>query len=117
MSDTADNWAVQILAPQESDATFRSPDDGGPVERHSAPVASRRGERVVNASVEAIKANWNDTVRKLTEIGEGLDSGSSGWGVSQIEVGLTLSATGQLLFIAEASAEASVKITLTRRPA
>lgn len=117
MSDTTDNWTVQILAPRESDAAFRSPDDDGPVERHSAPVASRRGERVVNASVEAIKANWNDTVQKLTEIGDGLDSGSSGWGVSQIEVGLTLSAKGQLLFIAEASAEASVKITLTRRPA
>lgn len=115
MSDTDKNWTVQILAPRDSERSFRSPDDGGDVERHSAPGASRRAEQVVEASVESLKENWNETVQKLTEIGAGLDSGSSGWGVSQIEVGLTLSATGKLLFIAEASAEASVKITLTRR--
>lgn len=115
MSETEENWTVQILAPRERETSFRSPEEGGEDELHSELMASRRGTRVVDASVDAIKANWNETVQKLAEIGEGIDDTSSGWGISEIEVGLTLSAAGKLLFIAEASAEASVKITLTRR--
>lgn len=106
MSEKIDDWMVQMLVPAPVAPAFRADDD---------PAPNRRGSRVVDASVDTIKANWHETVRKLAEIGEGIDDGASGGGVSQIEVGLTLSATGQLLFIAEASAEASVKITLTRR--
>lgn len=115
MTDAHDDWTVQILAPRSPERSFESPEGIDPVEQHPEAFASRRGARVVDASVDAIKANWHETVQKLTEIGEGLDDGSSDWGVSQIEVGLTLSAMGKLLFIAEVSAEASVKITLTRR--
>lgn len=117
MSETNDDWTVQILAPEVPDPAAEYQDDDAPVQRHSLPVASERGARVFSESVETIKANWHQTVQKLTEIGDGIDNGSSEWGVSEIEVGLTLSAKGQLLFIAEASAEASVKITLTRRRA
>jgi hypothetical protein len=87
----------------------------GSYRQHSEPAPSRRGNQVVEASVETLKANWHETVKQLTEIGDGIDDDQSKWGVSEIEVGLTLSAKGQLLFIAEAGAEASVKIKLSRR--
>jgi hypothetical protein len=106
MSENKADWTVQILAPAAGERSFRA---------EGEPERNRRGARVVDASVDTIKANWHETVQKLAEIGEGIDDGASGWGVSEIEVGLTLSAKGQLLFIAEASAEASVKIKLTRR--
>lgn len=116
MSESKDDWTVQILAPEPPvpSTEYRT---GRPFNEYSLSGPSRRGGRVVDASVDAIKANWQETIQKLAEIGDGIDDDAAGWGVSQIEVGLTLSAKGQLLFIAEASAEASVKITLTRRTA
>lgn len=36
------------------------------------------------------------------------------WHIDEIEIGLTLSAKGELMFIAEAGIEASVKVTLKR---
>ncbi|MBB3158592.1 hypothetical protein FHS07_002288 [Microbacterium proteolyticum] len=112
-----DDWTVQIYVPSPA------PGMSGPfAERGAYPpsagaptMRADRGGRVVDASVEALRENWRETVHKLVEIGDGIDDAESGWGVAEIEVGLTLSAKGQLLFIAEAGAEASVKITLTRR--
>lgn len=95
-----DDWTVQIYVPSPAD---------------ESPSLRDRGGRVVDASVETLRENWRETVEKLVEIGDGVDDAQSGWGVSEIEVGLTLSAKGQLLFIAEAGAEASVKIRLSRR--
>ena len=92
-----DDWTVQIYTPT------------------ARPGLRDRGGEVVEASVEALRENWADTVRALTAIGDGIDDDDARWGVSEIEVGLTLSAKGQLLFIAEAGTEASVKIRLTRR--
>lgn len=114
MSEAKDDWTVQILAPELPDPSAEFRED---IDRYALSGPLRQGGRVVDASVDAIKANWQETIQKLAEIGDGIDDDSAGWGVSQIEVGLTLSAKGQLLFIAEASAEASVKITLTRRQA
>lgn len=113
----SDEWNVQIFVPAEPGVPFPGiyeyRDRGVP--QATAPGSRGRAERVVDASVESLRENWRETVAKLVEIGNGVDDGASGWGVSEIEVGLTLSATGQLLFIAQAGAEASVKITLTRR--
>jgi hypothetical protein len=97
-----DDWTVQIFVPSPATET---------------PALRDRGGRVVEASVETLRENWRETVQKLVEIGDGVDDAESDWGVSEIEVGLTLSAKGQLLFIAEAGAEASVKIRLSRRMA
>lgn len=118
MSDQTDEWTVQILTPAGSRLlpTAENGSGEGPIRQHSGPVAAR-GAQVVDASVETLKSNWRETIQKLTAIGDGIDDDSVSWAVSQIEVGLTLGAKGQLLFIAEASAEASVKITLSRRTA
>ncbi len=114
----SDEWNVRIFVPAEPGVPFSGMhgyrDRGVP--QAKASDARGRADRVVDASVESLRENWRETVAKLVEIGNGVDDGASEWGVSQIEVGLTLSATGQLLFIAQAGAEASVKITLTRRP-
>lgn len=99
---TGDDWTVQILVP----------DDG---QSNILPDPVREGGKVVEASVEALRANWRETIHALAAVGDGVDDETSSWGVAQIEVGLTLNAKGQLLFIAEASAEASVKVVLRRR--
>lgn len=111
-----DDWTVQIFVPSPASpgaGVYAERGIGGP---YAGPPGFRdRGGRVVDASVETLRENWRETVQKLVEIGDGIDDAESSWGVSEIEVGLTLSAKGQLLFIAEAGAEASVKIRLSRR--
>ncbi|WP_295787191.1 hypothetical protein [uncultured Microbacterium sp.] len=92
-----DDWTVQVFSPRD------------------APGIAPSGGEIVEASVDALRESWHDTVEKLTAVVDGIDDDISTWGVSQVEVGLTLSAKGRLLFIAQAGAEASVKITLTRR--
>ncbi|WP_285137059.1 hypothetical protein [Microbacterium sp. lyk4-40-TSB-66] len=113
----ADDWSVQIYVPSPAEGMPRPSPERGMYPPHAGAPTIRgdRGGRVVDASVETLRANWRETVQKLVEIGDGIDDAESTWGVAEIEVSLTLSAKGQLLFIAEAGAEASVKITLTRR--
>ena len=112
-----DDWTVQIfVADGAAPAVHEYLREGGAVRHHSGPLA-KQANKVVDVSVEALRANWQDTVAKLTSIGDSIDDKPSAWGVVEIEVGLTLSATGQLLFIAEASAEASVKFELAKRGA
>ncbi|MFJ4039173.1 hypothetical protein ACIPVB_13985 [Microbacterium sp. NPDC090007] len=92
-----DDWSVEIYAPRQT------------------PGVAPTGGEIVEASVDALRESWHDTIEKLTAVVDGIDDDISTWGVNQVEVGLTLSAKGQLLFIAQAGAEATVKITLTRR--
>ncbi|MDQ1083866.1 MULTISPECIES: hypothetical protein [Microbacterium] len=111
----SDDWTVQIFVPSPAAGSPDRSAEDGDVPRVRTPGVHHSGSRVVDASVESLRENWRDTVQKLVEIGDGVQDAESGWGVSKIEVGLTLSAKGHLLFIAEAGAEASVRITLTRR--
>jgi hypothetical protein len=60
-------------------------------------------------------ADWK---RKLNTVVDVATSAAAtkdkAWHIDEIEIGLTLSAKGELLFIAEAGLEASVKVTLKR---
>lgn len=64
---------------------------------------------------EDMAADWK---RKLDHVVEVATSAAAtkdkAWHIDEIEIGLTLSAKGELLFIAEAGIEASVKVTLKR---
>lgn len=111
---TTENWNVSIFVPSTTPALVTAVPDDAPVEYHSKSIGERAGQ-VVEVSVDALKANWQETIAVLTTLADATDDKPSKWGLSEIEVGLTLSAKGQLWFIAEAGAEASVKFKLTRR--
>lgn len=72
-------------------------------------------EKVVAVPLEVLAENWKKTIATIGALGNEVDVGESGWGISEIEIGLTLGAEGQLFLIAKASAEASVTIRLSRR--
>lgn len=61
--------------------------------------------------------SWRDTVGAVAKLAESADSGSTHWAIDRLEIDLTISAEGKLVFIAEASAAASVKLTLRRKDA
>ena len=65
--------------------------------------------------LENLKEQWQKTVSLLMGMTASLDEKAKGWRIEEVEVGLTLSAKGELLFIAEAGAEGSVKVKLARK--
>lgn len=72
-------------------------------------------KRVTRVGAVEIQAQWVRTVDALMKLSSTIANRSKEWTIDEIEVGLTLSAKGELLFIAEAGAEASIKFTLKRR--
>ena len=60
-------------------------------------------------------ANWQAKLAQVLDMAADVAAKKDkGWHIDEIEIGLTLSAKGELLFIAEAGAEASVKVTLKK---
>ena len=59
--------------------------------------------------------DWNDKLDRIVDVAtHAAQTQDKAWHIDEIEIGLTLSAKGKLLFIAEAGAEASVKVTLKK---
>ena len=63
-----------------------------------------------------VKQQWLDTISGIVAtVSEWSEAQSNRWGIDEVTFGLTLSAKGKLLFIAEASAQGSVQVKLKRK--
>ncbi|HEY9132036.1 MAG TPA: hypothetical protein VIM98_09795 [Dyella sp.] len=81
-------------------------------EEHSLGSIAASFRRVVTVRAEDVRDQWNRTLDTVMGLSAAIAQRSNNWKIDEIEVGLTLSAKGELLFIAEAGAEASIKFTL-----
>ena len=98
-----DEWQLQILVPDKPPNTTEK-DFGGLIGSHEIEVPARE-----------IRELWGQTMVGLLSLAEDWTARESGgWQVSEVKIGLTLSAKGQLLFIAEAGAAASVEVKISR---
>ena len=62
-----------------------------------------------------VKRQWAETISGIvTTVGEWTAAQTDRWQIEEVTFGLTLSAKGKLLFIAEASAQGSVQVKLKR---
>jgi len=105
------DWKASIFVPGNEAMPSPAQDDG--VKLHS--LGSRLFGRVETADPESMKDQWQKTIDLLMGLSSSLSQKNKEWTVEEVEVGLTLSAKGELLFIAEAGAEASVKIKLVKK--
>jgi len=105
---------IQILTAGAPEIEWGTPPSGHDLEEHSLAPMDERAGKVVEVGVDVIRRNISAVIDALDAILPAPEHQSSGWAVDTIEVGLTLGAKGQVLFISEASAEASIKITLHR---
>jgi hypothetical protein len=71
--------------------------------------------QVEEADPQKMREQWQKTIELLMGLSSSMNEKGKGWTIEEVEVGLTLSVKGELLFIAEAGAEASVKIKLTKK--
>lgn len=113
--DTRDDWELLIFVPEGEPAVEVPPDDAA--EEHSLRDLIPGIKRVTRVGAAEVEEQWRRTVDTLMKLSSTVANRSKEWTIEEIEVGLTLSAKGELLFIAEAGAEASIKFTLKRRPA
>jgi hypothetical protein len=113
MNMTKNNeWTISILVPAVVPvATDLPPDEA---ENHSFNIASAF-RRVTTVDAQTVQDQWNRTIDGLMKLSSTVAQKSQEWEIEEMEVGLTLSAKGELLFIAEAGAEASIKFTLRRK--
>lgn len=110
---TQDEFEILIFVPQGDTTTPLPPDPS--VEHHAMRDWVQGFGRVAKVGAEQVQEQWGRTVDTLMKLSSNVAARSKEWSIEEIEVGLTLSAKGELLFIAEAGAEASIKFKLTRK--
>jgi hypothetical protein len=110
---TQDEFEISIFVPEEGTAVPLPPDPS--VEHHSMRDWVPGLGRVAKVGAGQVQEQWTRTVDTLMKLSSTTAARSKEWSIEEIEVGLTLSAKGELLFIAEAGAEASIKFKLTRK--
>ena len=109
-----DAFEISIFVPEGDTAVALPPDPS--VVHHALPSWVPFG-RVARVGAAELQEQWGKTVDTLMKLSSTIAARSKEWAIEEIEVGLTLSAKGELLFIAEAGAEASIKFTLKRKGA
>ena len=110
-------WSLQIYVPEGRAAGQRSAvrqDES--VTTHSATSAMRKmfGGRVEELSQAEMEEDWKAKLTSIVALAGAASEAQKGWHVDSVEIGLTLSAKGHLLFVAEAGVEGSVRVTLKR---
>lgn len=107
----ASDWKAMVFVPGAPAETEIEVDPS--VETHS--LRSLVFGRIEPVDPETMKDQWGKTIGLLMGMTSSLDEKAKNWQIEEVEIGLTLSAKGELLFIAEAGAEGSIKIKLTRK--
>ncbi len=113
--NVADDWAISIFV-SDGDAAESLPQD--PAVRHDSSMHGFLGfKKVVKVGAAEVQQQWTRTVDTLMKLSSTIADHAADWTIDEIEVGMTLSAKGELLFIAEAGAEASIKFVLKKKAA
>ena len=110
-----EEFQLSIFVPEGGSASPLPPDPA--VEHHAMRDWVPGFGRVATVRAAEVQEQWTRTVKTLMNLSSTIAAHSKEWSVEEINVGLTLSAKGELLFIAEAGAEASITFTLKRKNA
>lgn len=109
-------WTIDVIAPKAraDDHAEESVADASGV-RHSGGSALSRwwgDNEILPIDGDALQAEWDKTMSSVLSLANSAGSKLGSWKIDEISVGLTLSAKGKLLFIAEAGAQASFTVKL-----
>jgi len=113
MPTDAEDWEISIFVPGGATAPVPIPPDPA-TQDHAKLPAWLGGSRIEKVKSDVIK-QWEATLGGLLQMSSVVGAHSRDWVAEEIEVGFTLSAKGELLFIAEAGGEASITVKLKRR--
>lgn len=105
------DWEIAVFVPGAAPVAVVA----DPAKRHSLTRPGPVYSRVMKIKNSEVEGQWTRTVDALMNLSSTVASRTKEWDIEEIEVGMTLSAKGELLFIAEAGAEASIKFTLKKK--
>jgi len=89
---------------------------GEPARPRREGVLKRLFGKEISVPSGAATRQWTETISGVVAaVNQWTASETGPWQVSEVNFGLTVGAEGKLLFIAGASAQASVEVKLTRR--
>ena len=102
------DWTMSILVAPEAPPTQAKA-------RTKGFLSSIFGGKEVEVPAATVTSQWSETISGLMATVNGWEDVAAGrWQVEEVNVGLTLSAEGKLLFIASAGIEGSIQVKLTR---
>ena len=102
---------ISIFVPEPTRIVATLPKDEAEHHAFTKTIGEVIG-KVSTVPAVSVQGQWAETIDTLVGLSSTISERADGWTVDELEVGLTLSAKGELLFIAEAGAEASIKVTL-----
>ncbi|MBO9502545.1 hypothetical protein [Brevundimonas sp. A19_0] len=109
MVENDKDWEISLFVPES--ATPARPYDPN-LEDHALQwIPGRRVEKVSTKVME----QWEATIEHLLALSSTIGGKAREWAAEEITIGFTLSAKGELLFIAEAGATASISVKLKRK--
>lgn len=83
----------------------------------TAQARSLFGSQSKDLDFDQVKKDWSERIEQVHALAQVADSGaasSAGFKLSEIDLGLTITAEGRLAFIASASASAMIQVKFTR---
>jgi Trypsin-co-occurring domain 1 len=114
----AKDWTLTLLVPTTEADNDEEVRPGPQTNLHARGMIGwifGAEEKPVESS--EVKQQWADTISGIVAtVGEWSAAQSNQWKIEEVTFGLTLSAKGRLMFIAEASAQGSVQVKLKRAP-
>jgi hypothetical protein len=106
---------LEILAPKRARQVAQTDRDPSVTTQSIQAWTAEDFFDIKKVDSKAMGADWKDKLDRVVEIAENAaEKKGQAWHIDEIEIGLTLSAKGELLFIAEAGVEATVKVVLKR---
>tara|TARA_R110000787_G_scaffold44093_11_gene108034 strand:+ start:5517 stop:5870 length:354 start_codon:yes stop_codon:yes gene_type:complete len=109
-------WSFSVYVPESTTVEETVVSDDAAT-NHGGILFRRRKGHAEKIDGKNIESQWRKSVATLMKLGSTISDSAKEWEIDEIEVGMTLSAKGELLFIAEAGAEASIKFVLKKKTA
>jgi hypothetical protein len=100
--------SVEVDVPPPGDDDF---------EPQAGPLKALFGRKPKELEFSQVENEWDQRLEQVDALAKAADAkadGKTGLRLTQIELGLTITAEGHLAFVASASASATFKVTFTR---
>jgi hypothetical protein len=116
MAEEGENSFWVVLDTPATSARSLPPHEGDSFEAQAGRLRALFQREPKELDFNQVKKEWNQRLKQVDALVEVADAEASTRGIhlTEIELGLTLTAEGHLAFIASASASASLKVKFTR---
>jgi len=112
-----ENYKISILVPPDAQSdSFRSQRTDDAVKHHGIKDTLSSFWTRQEVDIESVRDQWEDTIKSLFIMTDSARGLQSGWVLDEVAISMSISAKGELSFIASAGLSGTVTIKLKREP-